>query len=264
MDILFILEILSITIIVSLIIFKIINKSRKKIKLRDKILLDNLMDKRLSTEEMELSKSYENDAEKIQNHEDNLSNQEFMPKTPSSTDKNFNEGLRLFKNKSYRESIVYFKKSIELNPAESSPYYYRGLAYNNMHMYNEAINDFTDAMLRQLNNPEAFYHRGLAWLKMGEKDDALRDLSEYTYLNKSNAEAFYLKGVLEFEKENLAVSIADFGNAIRLNPKHEGAYFKRGLARQKTGDMQGCCEDLQSAFDNGNLEAFHYIKQFCR
>ena len=264
MNILFILEILSIAVILALIIFKIINKSRKKIKLRDKILLDNLMDKRLSSEEMELSTSYEDSTEKFRNHKDNLSKQDSIPEAPSFTDPNLSEGLKLFKNKAYQESVVYFKKSIGLNPAEASPYYYRGLAYNSMNMYKEAINDFTDAMLRQLNNPEAFFYRGLAWLKMGEKDDALHDLSEYTYLNKSNSEAFYLKGVLELEKENYKVSITDFSNAIRLNPKHEGAYFKRGLARQKTGDIQGCCEDLQSAFENGNLEAFHYIKQFCR
>ena len=264
MNVLFILEIVAVVSIVILTVSYFLSKSRKKLKIRDRITLENIMEEKITSGNEEPTQSFTNDFEKIDVNRDYLLNQDLAPEIMSHTDKNFEEGLNLFKNKKFQESVMCFTKAIELNPAEASPYYHRGLSYSKLGMYKEAIDDFTDTMLRQLNNPDAFFQRGSAWLKIGEKENALRDFSEYIFINSTNPEVYYLKGVLEFEKENYTTAIKDFSNAIRLNPKHEGAYFKRGLAKQKNGDIAGCCEDLQTAFNNGNLEAFHYIKEFCR
>ena len=63
------------------------------------------------------------------------------------------------------------------------------------------------------------------------------------------------------------------GRYVFKTPKREGvvdnnkfkdqAYFKRGLAKQKIGDTVGCCKDFKTAFEKGNLEAYHYIKKYC-
>ncbi|MGB5847459.1 MAG: hypothetical protein WBH40_03165, partial [Ignavibacteriaceae bacterium] len=105
--------------------------------------------------------------------------------------------------------------------------------------------------------------RGSARLKIQDNENALLDFGHYISIEKNNPEAFYQKGLLEYEKENFQIAIEDFSNAIILKPNHEFAYFKRGLAKQKIGDIIGCCKDFKIAFEKGNLEAFHYIKKYC-
>ena len=177
--------------------------------------------------------------------------------------KTYELGVLLLKEKKYKESIAYFDKAIEINPADGVPFYYRGIAKSNIELSEQAIEDFTDAMLRKLNIIDVFYQRGMSKYKVGDKKGALDDLTRYVSIVKSNAEAYYIKGLLELEKEEFSDAIEDFSRTIILNPNHESAYFKRGMAKHHSGNKEGCCADLKSAYEKGNLEAFHYIKQYC-
>ena len=117
--------------------------------------------------------------------------------------------------------------------------------------------------MRKLNIIDVFYQRGISKFKIGDKTGAMIDLTRYVSISKNNAEAFYYKGLLEFENEEYSMAIEDFDRTIMLNPNHESAYFKRGMAKNQVGNQEGCCKDLRTAYNKGNLEAFHYMKQFC-
>jgi len=177
--------------------------------------------------------------------------------------KTYELGMLLLNCKKYKESIEYFDKAIEINPADGVPFYYRGIAKSNINLTDAAIEDYTDAMLRKLNIIDVFYQRGISKYKVGDKKGALTDLTRYVSIAKSNAEAFFYIGLLEIEKEEYTSAIEDFNRTIILNPNHASAYFKRGMAKNHTGNKEGCCRDLRAAYDKGNLEAFHYMKQFC-
>ncbi|UCH66168.1 MAG: tetratricopeptide repeat protein [Ignavibacterium sp.] len=189
---------------------------------------------------------------------------DFAQHPDEKSTKTYELGVLLLKEKKYKESIEYFDKAIEINPADGVPFYYRGIAKSNINLADQAIEDYTDAMLRKLNIIDVFYQRGISKYKVGDKKGALDDLTRYVSIVKSNAEAYYIKGLLEFEKEEYSDAIADFNRTIILNPNHESAYFKRGMAKHHTGNKEGCCKDLKSAYEKGNLEAFHYMKQFCK
>jgi tetratricopeptide (TPR) repeat protein len=178
--------------------------------------------------------------------------------------KNYELGLLLLKGKKFKESIEYFDKAIEINPADGIPFYYRGLAKSYINLTDEAIEDYTDAMLRKLNIIDVFYQRGISKYKVGDKTGALNDLTRYVSVEKSNAEAFYYKGLIDFEMEEYSTAIEEFNRTIILNPNHASAYFKRGMAKHHTGNTQSSCRDLKTAYEKGNLEAFHYMKQFCK
>ena len=177
--------------------------------------------------------------------------------------KTYELGMLLLNDKKFKESIEYFDKAIEINPADGVPFYYRGIAKSNINLTDEAIEDYTDAMLRKLNIIDVFYQRGISKFKIGDKTGAMTDLTRYVSISKNNAEAFYYKGLLEFENEEYSKAIEDFDRTIMLNPNHESAYFKRGMAKNQVGNQEGCCKDLRTAYNKGNLEAFHYMKQFC-
>ena len=90
-----------------------------------------------------------------------------------------------------------------------------------------------------------------------------RNVEDESMCKPNSLEVYYYKGLLEYEAENYSVVIEDLNRAIELNPNHESAYFKRGMAKEKTGDKKGCCNDLKTAADKGNLGAYHYQKKFC-
>ncbi len=180
-------------------------------------------------------------------------------------------GLLLLKKKKFNRAIYYFSKAIELNPTDSAPYYYRGIAKDKLNLLKDAIEDYNDAIRQKLNIVShssfkinnVFYKRGYCKFKLGDNSSALKDFTRYVSIDKHNPEAYYYKGILEYEAENYSVVIADLNKAIELNPNHESAYFKRGMAKEKTGDKKGCFSDLKTAIDKGNLEAYHYLKKFC-
>jgi tetratricopeptide (TPR) repeat protein len=239
------------------------HKSGQKIKFSDNVLIENIAHNVVPNKEKgdgrEGVPSPQKDGYRI-----GVSGTETIPKNSVKVDnQNYEMGLLLLEKKRFNQAIEYFSKAIELNPADGAPYYYRGMAKNELNLLNDAIEDYTDSMLRKLNKVDVFYKRGYCKYKLGDNSGALKDFAKYVSIDKHNPEVYYYKGLLEYEAENYSVVIDDLNRAIELNPNHESAYFKRGMAKQKTGDKKGCCDDLRTAVDKGNLEAYHYQKKFC-
>jgi tetratricopeptide (TPR) repeat protein len=259
-----ILIITGIALIIVSIVLILKNRGDKKIKLKDRIKLDTILeDEEFIDKDVDSATGNPTlNSSDVLLPTENIQDDSIITLTDKSI-KFYNKGVALVKEKKYEESIPYLNEAIRLNSSEGITYYYRGIAKSKLNLFKDAIDDFTDAMLRQVKNVDAFFQRGYARLKFEDNENALLDFTHYISIEKNNPEAFYQKGVLEYEKENFQRAIEDFSNAIILSPNHESAYFKRGLARQITGDISGCCKDLKIAFEKGNLEAYHYIKKFC-
>ncbi len=259
-----ILIIAGIALIIVLVVFILIKRGNKKINYKDRIKLETILEnEELPEKEADnTTKKPPTESADVFHPKTNIQDDSIIKLTDESL-KYYNKGVALVKAKKYEESIPYLNTAIRLNSSEGIAYYYRGIAKSKLNLFRAAIEDFTDAMLHQLKNVDAFFQRGNARLKIEDNENALLDFKHYISIEKNNPEAFYQKGLLEYEKENFQIAIEDFSNAIILKPNHEFAYFQRGLAKQKIGDIIGCCKDFKIAFDNGNLEAYHYIKKYC-
>ena len=259
-----ILIIAGIALIIVLVVFILIKQGNKKINYKDRIQLENI----LENEELPEKEADKTTKKPPPESPDVFRPKEIVPddyiiKLTDESIKYYNKGVALVKEKKYDESIPYLNTAIRLNSSEGIAYYYRGIAKSKLNLFRAAIDDFTDAMLHQLKNVDAFFQRGYARLKIEDNKNALIDFKHYISIEKNNPKAFYQKGLLEYEKENFQIAIEYFTNAIILKPDNESAYFKRGMAKQKFGDIIGCCKDFKIAFDKGNLEAYHYIKKYC-
>ncbi len=261
------MDILIFTGIALIVVFVVIvlkKQGDKKINYKDRIKLDTLLEDEELIEKDDVSATGNPapDSADVLLPNVNIQDDSIVTIADESV-KYYDNGVALVKAKRYEDSIPQLNKAIRLNPSDAAVYYYRGIAKIELKLYNDAIADFTDAMLRQTKKIDAFFQRGCARLKTGDKDNALLDFTHYIAVEKNNPEAYYKKGVLEYDKGNFQAAIDDFSNTIILNTNHASAYFKRGMAKQKTGDINGCCKDLKTAFDKGNLEAYHHMKKFC-
>ena len=264
MDIYLIVSLSSITLILFLLAKFRHREFTRKINYRDRIQLDTIADNNPSLEELGKNENPSHLSDLGEYYQTPSADGESSQSSEDNSIIYLDKGLKLLEVKKNEESIVHFNKAIELSQIDGTPYYYRGIAKSNLNLLNDAVEDFTDAILRKLKKAEVFYQRGYTLLKMGDKIGALQDFNKYLMLDKSNPEVYFQRGSLEFEKENYKNAIEDFTNAILLNPNHECAYFKRGIAKQKLGDTKGCCKDWQAALDRGNLEAYHYLKTYCK
>jgi tetratricopeptide (TPR) repeat protein len=265
MDINLIYALAAIAVLLLLLLVFLIKRinTKRRIGFKDRISLDKIIEGAVSLKDKETVEQPDNLTELQNSFQENEYVQEFdyHPMTGSSL--SLQKGTALLKEGKYDDAITFFSKSIENNPANADAYYSRALAKSKLNLLKDSIDDFTDAILRQLNDPDVYYQRGKLRLKIGDKENALKDLTNFISLRKSNAEAFFLKGTLEFDIENYEAAISDFTNAISLDKNYADAYFKRGLAKHRTGYVATCCKDLKTAFEKGNLEAYHYLKLYC-
>jgi len=256
--------ILVILILFSILIVKVRGQKRK-LGYRDRISLENIVEKKPGEQNNQQEKFQHPPAET----EESDIEWEMQPdlnlgRNPEeSSNKYLTAGIKFLKTQKYRDAILCFNKAIDFNSVDGETYYYRGIVKNKLSLFKDAIDDFTEAILRQLNNPDSFFQRGYAYMQIDEKEDALSDFNNYLMVNKNSSEAYYLRGVLKYDMNDFKSSIDDFSNAIVLNPNHESAYFKRGMARHEVGDTVNSCKDLKIALNKGNFEAYHYLKEYC-
>ena len=125
--------------------------------------------------------------------------------------------------------IIYFTKSIKLDPKNIESYYHRGFAYavlandyfdhgdDNLGLVkcDEAIKDFTKVIKINPKSDSAYCSRGKVFSTLSEYDKAIKDYTKAIELNSSNSEAYYLRGISKYlsGKEPLR----DYTHAIVLN-----------------------------------------------
>lgn len=133
---------------------------KKKLRLRERINLEKMIDyKDFSSENDSHNPSFYHDNQ-VAGYPAEAVDENRSTKFSENINKYFNTGLNLFNATKYSDSIKYFDKVIVVHPSEPSSYFYRGLAHNKLGMFKEAIDDFTDAILYKLNNPKNILSKG--------------------------------------------------------------------------------------------------------
>ncbi|MGE5847381.1 MAG: tetratricopeptide repeat protein, partial [Ignavibacteria bacterium] len=59
-------------------------------------------------------------------------------------------------------------------------------------------------------------------------------------------------------------AIRDFSYCIKLNPKDSKAYVQRGLSKISFGKVKEGCNDLTTAGELGNFDAYSLINKYCK
>lgn len=193
----------------------------------------------------------------------------------------FEDGMRHFKNKKYKESIYSFNKAIEADPLFVRALVQRGLAYRNLNINDKAISDF---LLAIFYNPKDTYpyifiswvyqdnsdrinalkyineaikidplldclyrERGIIHANDGRYKEGHKDFTIAIKLNPNDTENFINRGKIYFIMNNYKSSLADFNKAIELDPKSANAYIFRAYVREQLGNLQQAKEDRRIA-----------------
>lgn len=141
----------------------------------------------------------------------------------------YDSGMAKIALKDYHAALIYFDKSIQLDPYEEKVYFSRARTKELLKEHVEAIKDYNKTLTLNSKNEDAYLERGMI-------KQALND--------------FY--GAME-----------DYDRVIELNPKHEQAYYSRGYAKYRTNDREAACSDWQIAKKLGYQPAREMIATYC-
>ncbi|MCG6959603.1 hypothetical protein LJE82_06905, partial [bacterium BMS3Abin03] len=146
--------ILVILILFSILIVKI-RGNKHKLSYRDRISLENIVEKKPGEQNNRQeplphthAETEDSDVEWEMHPDPNLGQN-----PEKSSDKYLSAGIKNLKTQKYRDAVICFNKAIEFNSIDGESYYYRGVVKNKLSLFKDAIDDFTEAILRQLNNP---------------------------------------------------------------------------------------------------------------
>ena len=201
----------------------------------------------------------------------------------------YRKGTDKYKANNYKNAIVDFNKTIELNPGHVRAHRKRGYAKYQLEDYAGAIEDYTDAIELNPEGADLYKGRGGVKFKLGESKRNGGDTEEvqslyqaaiddYTYaikLNPEDTDLYSNRGGVKFKlakfdggdtqkAQNLyQAAIDDCTHAIKIDPENAGAYNNRGFANATLGDIaseRGESEKAQSLYQAGCTDYYKSIE----
>lgn len=102
----------------------------------------------------------------------------------------------------YKEALVDYQSSINLNPSNHFSLNNRGYTYNLLNQYELAMADFDKVIELQPLFAYAYNNRGLAKIKLGRPEEGLQDIHYSLELNSENAYAYKHLGIYYLDLGN--------------------------------------------------------------
>jgi tetratricopeptide (TPR) repeat protein len=180
----------------------------------------------------------------------------------------YQEGLKYFSEKKYKEAIESFTLAAELNKYHAKAYYSRGLVYFAKSEYESAFKDFHQSLLVNPLLAEAHVEMGNIQLKRLRPDygGALKSYTKAIDINQKYTQAYLLRGILRGEMLELDGALHDFNKVLELDPLSYEGLFQRAKIFEKQQKSNAAMEDLnrlleiKSDFPDGyNMRGLIYL-----
>lgn len=180
------------------------------------------------------------------------------------------------------EAIRYFKKVIEINPADGDNYYFAGLSSLRKGREDDALAFFLDSVKNNTENRadanfrigQIYYKKNLfgdaiSWLEKAVKDKpkhvearemlgiiyhkrndtikAISNMNEVVKASPENFNAHYLLGLNYFKQKEYDKMISAYKKAIAINPNFADAYYNLGMAYSYRNMYEEAIVELETA-----------------
>lgn len=202
------------------------------------------------TSGQEIREIYNQSIDTKERHEKKRLRQEIIKLAPDSAYGYFSRAWFLQENNStdHKKIITLYGKAIDLEPALSTAYYNRGIAYKKLDRNNEAIEDYSEAIRINPEYIDAYINRGVAYSSMENYDKAIENYNQALEMDPSIANAYYNRGIA-YMSSDYQKAIHDFDKAIELGDKRFLVYYNRGITYEWMDDYSHAINDYNKAIE---------------
>ncbi|MFZ0344425.1 MAG: tetratricopeptide repeat protein [Nitrososphaeraceae archaeon] len=161
-----------------------------------------------------------------------IRNAESNPSDPNSWAKLAD---RLLQKGYYEQSLVCYKKALELEPNNISSWYNRGLALSSIGKYDEAIFCFDEAIKINPNIVYAWNSKGYAFNSQGKFREAIKAYDRVLEIDPNNISAWYNRGLALNNMGSFDEAIQSYDKVLEIDEKNTDALNAKGLALERSG-----------------------------
>lgn len=156
----------------------------------------------------------------------------------------YNKGISYYRLGQYSNSILNFKKVVELDSLDDEAFALIGESYASMENDRVAITYYSKS-LDLKTDYDVIFDRAICYYYLGIFDSALLDLNDVI----KNTEAissydYYVRGLVYVELGDYGKGINDFTKSIELGEENSEIYFERGEAYLFVDENQKGLNDL--------------------
>ena len=158
----------------------------------------------------------------------------------------YKDGESKFELKDYKNAIIDFSKSLELNPNRNS-FYLRARSKAKLENHTGAIEDFTEAI--KINpDPDIYKFRAISKDQLENHIGGIEDLTEAIKINPDPVFYDYRSG-FKLSMKDYSGAIADLTASLEIDPSASWNYNFRGRTKAMINDYAGAIEDLNIAIE---------------
>lgn len=145
---------------------------------------------------------------------------------------------------------------IKIEPSADN-YYLRGYLKYTAKDFKEALLDYNKSIELDDDNFKAFFSRGMLKDKLADFNGAILDYTKCITLNKESSKAYFNRGFSKSNISDIKGAIEDYSKCIALNPENKAAFLNRGILKKDQNFYDEALIDYDSAIaiDNDFLDA---------
>ena len=176
-------------------------------------------------------------------------------------DRLFEQGMKKYENKKYKEAVQLFSQSVRKNPKNHAAYLYLGRCYQNMKKYNEAYRYYSQAIKTNSNYAEAYFERGKLLSGFKKFKQAENNFKQCLKIEPNNIKANYYLGHMLFRQKKYQQAVPYLSKTIKLNQQFPDAHYYLGVCFYNLNRRKQAKVSLSNASKLGSQKAKQFLNK---
>jgi tetratricopeptide (TPR) repeat protein len=160
-----------------------------------------------------------------------------------------------------QEAIIWYNKTLELNPNHATAHYNKGVALASIGQKTEAVDCYDKALKLNPNYAGAYFNKGNILGDLGQKIEAVDCYDKALELNPNHAGTYLNKGAALDALGKKEEALNCFNKALELNPNHACAYLNKCNALASLGKKEEALNCFNKALELNLNHACAYLNK---
>ena len=149
-----------------------------------------------------------------------------------------NLGILAIYTGNYEAAIDHLEAAVHFIPQEFAPFYYMGIAYNNLGQFDEAMDAFNKVAYLNPDFLPVKARVALVFYNEARYQDAQKELENILVKNPQWADMYYHLGLIKASQGNYAEGLKDVEASLNINPHYLKARIMKGVLLAQTGNSE--------------------------